>query len=96
MSELRILVADDDPQMQLALKAGLGRSGHGVVVVADGDAALHAMRRETFDLLITDQKMPKMTGLELLECVQEEFPSIPVIMITAHGTITQAVDAMQR
>ncbi|PJF37910.1 MAG: DNA-binding response regulator, partial [Phototrophicales bacterium] len=41
-------------------------------------------------------RMPKMTGLELLEAVQEDFPHIPVIMITAHGTINQAVDAMQR
>jgi DNA-binding NtrC family response regulator len=96
MSVLQILVADDDPQMQLALKAGLKRGGHTVTVVADGAAALELAREGNFDLLITDQRMPKMTGLELLEHLQEEQPNLPAIMITAHGTITQAVDAMQR
>ncbi|MCB0329533.1 MAG: sigma-54-dependent Fis family transcriptional regulator [Bdellovibrionales bacterium] len=96
MSVLKILVADDDPQMQLALKAGLGRSGHTVTIVSDGQAALEVLPQQPFDLIITDQRMPKMTGLELLEHVSQEYPDLPVIMITAHGTINQAVDAMQR
>lgn len=96
MSELKILVADDDPQMQLALKAGLTRSGHTVTIVSDGEAALEMAQAETFDLLITDQQMPKMTGLELLESLHGQKPGLPIIMITAHGTINQAVDAMQR
>ncbi|MCI5065374.1 sigma-54 dependent transcriptional regulator [bacterium] len=96
MAELQVLVADDDPQMQLALKAGLSRGGHTVTIVPDGLAAVEALREGQFDLLITDQRMPKMTGLELLATVQEEYSHLPVIMITAHGTINQAVDAMQR
>jgi DNA-binding NtrC family response regulator len=93
--EARILVADDDPQMQLAIAATLERNGYEVTVVADGKAACDTLEREAFDLVITDQRMPEMTGQELLATVQKRELGVPVIMITAHGTISQAVEAMQ-
>lgn len=96
MSALNVLVADDDAQMQLALKAGLSRAGHTVTIVADGAAAFEMLETESFDVIISDQQMPKMTGLELLDRLQQEQSAIPFVMITAHGTITQAVEAMQR
>lgn len=91
---LRVLVADDDPQMQIAVTAGLSRRGDEIVVVPNGKEALARLESETFDLIITDQRMPEMTGLELLEAVSGKYET-PVIMITAHGTIDQAVVAMQ-
>jgi DNA-binding NtrC family response regulator len=90
----RILVADDDAQMQVAIRVALSRAGHEVVVVGDGRAALE-MAGQGFDLVITDQRMPEMTGSELLAAVQEREYKVPVIMITAYGTINQAVEAMQ-
>ncbi|MCB0332249.1 MAG: sigma-54-dependent Fis family transcriptional regulator [Bdellovibrionales bacterium] len=95
MAELKILVADDDPQMQLAVKASLSRAGHTVTVVSDGAAALHLLAEESFDVIISDQRMPELTGLELLAELLKREIHTPFIMITAHGTIDQAVEAMQ-
>ncbi|MCB0354357.1 MAG: sigma-54-dependent Fis family transcriptional regulator [Bdellovibrionales bacterium] len=95
MSELQILVADDDAQMQLAIKASLMRAGHNVTITADGKAALEKLDEQSFDVIISDQRMPNMTGQELLAAVQERGMTTPFIMITAHGTIDQAVEAMQ-
>ena len=94
-NDARILVADDDPQMQLAIAATLERGGYEVTVVPDGKAALEQLEKDTFDLVITDQRMPEMTGQELLAIVQKREFGLPVVMITAHGTISQAVEAMQ-
>lgn len=93
--ELKILVADDDLQMQQALKASLSSGGHAIQIVGDGQAALNALEQETFDLIISDQRMPELTGLELLQKIQEKNIRTPFVMITAHGTMTQAVEAMQ-
>lgn len=94
-SKQRILVADDDPQMQLAIKTCLSRKDFDVTVVNNGTSALEVCERENFDLIITDQQMPQMSGTELLGCLERKGIETPVIMITAYGTITQAVEAMQ-
>ncbi len=94
--EAKILVADDDPQMQLAIQAGLSRSGYELTIVGDGKSAAELLERDGFDLVITDQRMPGMTGQELLAWIQRKELTTPVIMITAYGTITQAVEAMQQ
>lgn len=91
----RVLVADDDPQMQLAVKTCLIRKEYDVTVVNNGAAAIEALDRESFDLLITDQQMPQMSGTDVLMTLQKRGSEMPVIMITAYGTITQAVEAMQ-
>lgn len=91
----RVLLADDDAQMQLAITACLERRGYAVTVVGDGAAAMLALEDESFELVITDQRMPELTGQELLAEIQKREMTVPVIMITAHGTITQAVEAMQ-
>jgi two-component system response regulator AtoC len=94
-SQIRVLVADDDPQMQLAIKACLMRQGYDVTVVGDGKAALDLLEERTFELVISDQRMPELTGDQLMKAMQEKSILTPVIMITAYGTITQAVEAMQ-
>ena len=91
----RVLVADDDTQMQLAIKSCLMRKGHEVVVVPDGRQALERTEVENWDVIISDQRMPEMTGQELLSALREKNSTVPFIMITAHGTISQAVEAMQ-
>jgi two-component system response regulator FlrC len=91
----RILVADDDPQMQLAIKTCLMRRGHDVVMVNNGRAAIETLDKESFDLIVTDQQMPEMSGIDLLQTLQKRGSETPVVMITAYGTITQAVEAMQ-
>jgi len=93
--EARILVAEDDAQMQLAIKASLARAGYDATIVGDGKAALDLVESDGFDLLISDQRMPVMTGQELLAALQAREIALPFIMITAHGTISQAVEAMQ-
>lgn len=91
----RILVVDDDEQMQLALSANLGRAGYEVVVCSNGREGLAAMEAGSFDLVVSDQIMPEMSGLEMLRAAEEKGLGVPVIMITAYGTISQAVEAMQ-
>jgi len=93
--QISILVAEDDPQMQLAITASLKRGGYDIKVASDGKAALDMLEQSSFDLIISDQRMPEMTGQELLAAVQQKNMQIPFVMITAHGTITQAVEAMQ-
>jgi DNA-binding NtrC family response regulator len=91
----RILIAEDDLQMQFAMTASLQKAQYEVVVTSNGALCLEKIEQEHFDLLITDQRMPEMTGLELLAALKQKEISVPAIMITAHGTITQAVEAMQ-
>jgi two-component system response regulator FlrC len=92
---MNILVAEDEAGMQLAVKAALSRAGHNVKIVPDGQAALDLLEGETFDIVISDQRMPKLTGQELLAMIRERSIEVPVVMMTAHGTIDQAVEAMQ-
>lgn len=93
--ETRVLVADDDPQMQAAIHASLQRHGYEVTVVANGRIAAELLETDTFDIIVSDQRMPEMGGQELLEHIQKKNIAIPFVMITAYGTITQAVEAMQ-
>ena len=91
----RILVADDDPHMQQAIRTCLSRGNYQFTVVGNGLAALEALEQDAFDLVISDQQMPQMSGLELIATMQKRGIETPVIMITAYGTVTQAVEAMQ-
>jgi two-component system response regulator FlrC len=94
-AKIKILVADDDPHMQVAIKACLSRKGYDVHICNNGASALEAFDREVYDAVLTDQQMPEMSGLELLAAIQKRSSDVPVVMITAYGTITQAVEAMQ-
>ena len=93
---MKVLVVDDDPQMQLAIKATLDRAGYDVTVANNGRMGLEVAERGGFELIISDQRMPEMGGAELLAALQEKKSQVPFVMITAHGTISQAVEAMQK
>jgi DNA-binding NtrC family response regulator len=91
----RILVVDDKDLMRESMDLTLRRAGHEVHSAADGSAALAALGRERFDLIVTDLKMPKTDGVTLLEQVKARRPDTEVVLVTAFGTIDVAVRAMK-
>lgn len=95
MSE-KILVVDDDQSLRRMMEYTLQQAGYSVAVASDGDEALKAVRKAPPRLIITDLKMERMGGLELLAKVREEFPEILMIVVTAFGSVESAVEAMQR
>ena len=92
----RIAVVDDQALMRESIAETLSGTGHDVKTFAAGAAAVAAVSADEFDLLITDLKMPGMGGLEVLAKAAEAAPGLPVVVITAHGTVESAVDAMKR
>jgi DNA-binding NtrC family response regulator len=90
----RIVVADDEPNLRRVLSAILTRDGYSVSQAADGGEALELIN-EDIDVVVTDLKMPKVDGMQVLKTVSEEFPQIPVIMITAFGSVDNAVAAVK-
>jgi nitrogen regulation protein NR(I) len=91
----QILIADDEPNLRRVLEAQLVREGYDVYPVEDGGAALAYLTENHVDLLITDLKMPVLDGLSLLRKAIELDPGLPVVMITAHGTVDNAVEALK-
>jgi len=94
--ERAILVVDDEESMQCALSEALSRIGHQVDCVSNGYDALKKVASSSFKLVITDVRMPKMSGLEVLQEIKKVSPQTPVIVITAYGVIHDAVEAMKR
>ena len=92
----RILVCDDQDLMRDSLAALLARDGHDVVAATDGPMAITKLSGGRFDLLITDLKMPKMTGIELLGEAKKLRPEMPVVLMTAFATVQTAVDAIKQ
>ncbi len=91
-----ILVVDDEPNIRRVLEAVLARDGHTVQTAENGQQGLDIISKDSsIDLLITDLIMPDINGVELLALAKELHPQMSVLMITAHGTIKSAVDAMK-
>ncbi len=91
----QILVVDDEPNLRRVLSAQLGRDGHEVHVAADGAQALECLRDNHIDLVITDVKMPVLDGMSLLRQALELDPDLPVVIMTAHGSVDNAVEALK-
>ena len=91
----KILIVDDEPEMRIALETTLQRESYQLVCAEDGKQALDQFEGQKFDMVLTDVRMPKLTGLELLRAVKERSPQTPVVMMTAYGTIDNAVEAMK-
>ena len=91
----RILVADDEPGLREFIADALALDEHDVVTAPDGKAAAKLLDERSFELVITDLKMPGMDGLALLRKVRAEQPEVEVIVMTAHGTVDNAVEAMK-
>lgn len=92
----QILIIDDEPGFRALLSHELGKMGYHVVTACDGQDALEKARNGSFDLAISDVKMPKIGGIEFLETIKKENPEIEVIMATGFGTIETAVSAMKK
>jgi len=95
MKRERILVADDDAVIREGLRRILGMEGYEVETVSNGRAALERLKDESFRLLITDLKMPGMSGIEVLQSIRSCQPELPVVMITGYAAIDNAVEAMK-
>ncbi|MCP4444429.1 MAG: sigma-54-dependent Fis family transcriptional regulator [Myxococcales bacterium] len=93
-SSSRILVADDEPNLRRVLSAILTREGYEVWQASDGAEALERLDT-TVDVIITDLKMPRFDGMRVLQTVSKEYPEVPVIMITAFGSVDNAVAAVK-
>jgi len=90
-----VLVVDDEPSIRKVLQAHLQREGYEVETASDGAAALGLLDSTPCDLVISDLKMPGVGGLELLAYAVSNHPGLPVILITAHGTVDSAVEALK-
>jgi two-component system, NtrC family, response regulator AtoC len=90
-----ILVADDEPNLRRVLGAILKRDGHQVLIAGDGLEALELLQRNEVHTLITDLRMPRLDGMELLRRVVQDYPDVPVIILTAHGSVDNAVVAVK-
>ena len=94
-SNERILVVDDEEQMRDLLAKVLERKGYQVSVCGDGTEALALLEREPADLVVTDVRMPGLNGMEALRAIKELNPEIVVLIMTAFGSIDQAVQAVK-
>lgn len=90
----RILVADDEVNIRRVLSAVLARDGYEVIEAGDGEQALGLIGHGVA-AIITDLKMPRLDGMSLLRRVTVEHPDVPVVMITAHGSVDSAVEAVK-
>src|SRR5438876_8166706 len=90
-----LLVADDDPGLRESLQRALTRAGYHVLLAPEGRTALEQLQQGGIDLVLTDLKMPGLSGIELLRAAKAIAPDVDVILLTAFGTIEEAVKAMK-
>ncbi len=92
----KLLIVDDQPLVRDLLYDALKLKGYGVITACNGQEALEILERNTVAAVITDMKMPEMSGATLLKRIRELFPQIPVVVITAYGTVNDAVEIMKQ
>lgn len=90
-----ILVVDDDEAVGKVLAALLSQAGHQSTWVGSAEAALATLEKREFDLVISDVRMPGLSGMDLLKLLRQKSPDLPVVLLTAHGTVQMAVEAMR-
>ncbi|HWI19835.1 MAG TPA: sigma-54 dependent transcriptional regulator [Vicinamibacterales bacterium] len=90
-----VLVIDDDESLRRVVEYNLHEEGYRVLIAADGAGGWRTFQAETVDLVLTDVRMPEMDGIEVLTRIKAMQADVPVIMLTAHGTINSAVEAMK-
>jgi len=91
-----ILIIDDEKAIRKTLSEILSYEGYKIEEAGDGEEGLRRFRDKTFDVVLCDIKMPKLDGIEFLEKVRESNPDVPVIMISGHGNIDTAVEAVKK
>ncbi len=90
-----VLVVDDEKNIREGIGKSLEMDGLNISLAEDGERAIQIINKDEVDLVISDLKMPKMSGEELLKKVSSSYPTLPVIILTGHGTIETAVNAMR-
>ncbi|BAJ63209.1 MULTISPECIES: response regulator transcription factor [Anaerolinea] len=91
----RILIVDDEEVARLSLAEILKLEGYLIRTAASGEAAVDLLRRETFDVMILDLKMPGMGGMDVLRTIVDTLPDLKVIVLTAHGSMDTAIQALR-
>jgi len=92
---LTILIVDDEPNLPHQLARYLGKHGFEVLTAPDGEAGLRETQQNVIDLVLLDVRLPKMSGLQVLEQIRQADPDLPVVMLTAYGDVQTAVAAMK-
>ena len=95
MTPRKILVVDDEKNIRFMLSQTLATEDTMVETAVNGEEALQKLAASAYDLMLLDLRMPGMTGLEVFERVHADHPVMPVIVLTAHGTVESAVEAMR-
>ncbi len=91
----KLLIVDDEKNIREGLQKALTLDGYDVMLASDGREALDRIEEGDIDLVITDLKMPRLSGEELMKDALENYPYLPIIILTGHGTIENAVEAMR-
>ena len=92
----RILIVDDESDIALILRLHLEDAGYATNRARDGMEALELLAADSYSLMLLDIRMPRMDGMEVLRHARERYPSLPIIMMTAHGSEPIAVEAMKQ
>ena len=90
-----ILIVEDELKMARLLELNLAEEGYSTLAAQDAETGLKLLRQEKIDLVLTDLKLPRMDGLEFLQAVKRSNAQIPVILMTAYGTVETAIEAMK-
>ena len=93
--KFNVLIVDDEKNIRAGLGKAIEMDGHNVILAEDGQRALEIVESDEIDLIIADLKMPRISGEELLKRIVQTYPTLPVIILTGHGTIESAVRAMR-
>ncbi|MBI5182136.1 MAG: sigma-54-dependent Fis family transcriptional regulator, partial [Nitrospirae bacterium] len=96
MERPKILLVDDDKNILEVLKMRLESKGYSITTAENGSEAVEKIMKERFNLIISDLRMSVMNGMELMQEIMNIDPDLPIIILTAHGTIENAVEAMQK
>ena len=96
MPAATILVVDDEQNILSSISTALGLEGYEVEVAGSAEIALDKLGRQSFDAILLDVQLPRMDGLELLDTIRERRFEAPVIMMSGHGTIEVAMEAIRR
>jgi two-component system response regulator AtoC len=96
MEKSKILIAEDEKTQRDLLEGFLKKEGFSVEAVADGREALQKLQGDFFDIALVDYKMPELDGLQTLQEIRKLYPDLPVVMMTAYGTVETAVASMKK
>ena len=96
MSQTKILVVDDDAAHKMMLDTLLTGWGYAITMADDGTTGVDRVRKQSFDIVLMDMKMIKMSGMQALEMMLDYNPALPVIIMTAYSSVQTAVDALKK